>query len=201
MTQSLEVIVFERYTAGARLVVMGAQEEARRLGHGHIGSEHLLLALAAGEQGEPAAATLAEFGLDPGSVEAQLGRIAGREPLDASALQSVGIDLDEVRRRVEAQFGPGSLDETVPPPRGRWLRRSSRLGGAGGMPFSDDAKQTLELALREAITLRDREIGAGHLLLGLLRSASGLGWRIVQIAVPEPSRLRTRLVQRMRASA
>jgi len=37
--------MFEKFTDAARRVVVLAQEEARMLGHGHIGSEHLLLAL------------------------------------------------------------------------------------------------------------------------------------------------------------
>jgi ATP-dependent Clp protease ATP-binding subunit ClpC len=37
--------VFERFEDGARRTVVIAQEEARRLGHGWIGPEHLLLAL------------------------------------------------------------------------------------------------------------------------------------------------------------
>jgi hypothetical protein len=32
--------------------------------------------------------------------------------LDADALASIGIDLDEVRRRVEELFGPGALERT-----------------------------------------------------------------------------------------
>jgi len=39
--------MFERFTQPARDVVVQAQEEARRLGHDHIGTEHLLLALLA----------------------------------------------------------------------------------------------------------------------------------------------------------
>ncbi|MFV0306787.1 MAG: Clp protease N-terminal domain-containing protein [Desertimonas sp.] len=37
--------MFERFTREARAVVVRAQSEARRLDDGHIGSEHLLLAL------------------------------------------------------------------------------------------------------------------------------------------------------------
>jgi len=37
--------VFQRFTEGARQAVMGAQEEARTLGHYAIGPEHLLLGL------------------------------------------------------------------------------------------------------------------------------------------------------------
>jgi hypothetical protein len=32
--------------------------------------------------------------------------------LDAEALASIGIDLDEVRRRVDEAFGEGALDRT-----------------------------------------------------------------------------------------
>jgi hypothetical protein len=32
--------------------------------------------------------------------------------LDAEALATIGIDLDEVRRRVEEAFGPGALERT-----------------------------------------------------------------------------------------
>jgi hypothetical protein len=31
---------------------------------------------------------------------------------DADALARIGIDLDEVRRRVEESFGPGALERT-----------------------------------------------------------------------------------------
>jgi ATP-dependent Clp protease ATP-binding subunit ClpA len=39
------VVVFERFTVEARRVVVGAQEEARTLGHNYIGTEHVLLGL------------------------------------------------------------------------------------------------------------------------------------------------------------
>jgi hypothetical protein len=42
--------VFERFTERARLVVVYAQEEARGLGHGHIGAEHLLLGVVGVEE-------------------------------------------------------------------------------------------------------------------------------------------------------
>ena len=39
--------MFERFTDRARHAVVAAQEEARRLGHTYIGTEHLLLGLLA----------------------------------------------------------------------------------------------------------------------------------------------------------
>ena len=37
--------MFEQFTTPAREVVLGARVEARRLGHGFIGTEHILLGL------------------------------------------------------------------------------------------------------------------------------------------------------------
>ena len=53
--------MFERFTAEARQVVVGAQHEARRLHHGSIGTEHLLLSLLG--QRTPSSAVLARHGL------------------------------------------------------------------------------------------------------------------------------------------
>jgi ATP-dependent Clp protease ATP-binding subunit ClpC len=46
--------MFERFTESARIVVTGAQDEARQLGTGYIGTEHLLLALLNPASGRPA---------------------------------------------------------------------------------------------------------------------------------------------------
>ena len=111
--------MFERFTDTARRVVVQAQEDARRLGHNYIGCEHLLLAAAA--TGEPASAVLRDQGVTPERVEAEILRILGRgqraDPLggmDREALAFLGIDLDVVRARIEAAFGPDALTRAVP---------------------------------------------------------------------------------------
>ena len=111
--------MFERFTDTARQVVARAQEDARRLGHGYIGCEHLLLAVAA--TGEPASMVLREHGVTPGRVEAEVLRTAGRGRtagppggLDTEALACIGIDLDAVRARIEAVFGPEALTRALP---------------------------------------------------------------------------------------
>jgi ATP-dependent Clp protease ATP-binding subunit ClpA len=141
--------MFERFTKEARGVVLLAQEEATALEADRVGAEHLLLGLAA-EQGT-AARVLDPLGLGHAALRAELERSG--DGLDADALASIGIDLDEVRRRVEESFGPGAL------------------GGhrKGRRPFSPGAKKALELSLREAIALGDRHIGSEHLLLGVVR--------------------------------
>jgi hypothetical protein len=61
--------VFERFSESARQVVVLAQEEARERGHGHIGSEHLLVGLLRVE--DEAVADALE-GIDADAVRARL---------------------------------------------------------------------------------------------------------------------------------
>lgn len=143
--------MFERFTSEARAVVVGAQEQARRLGSTEIDAAHLVLAIVA--QGGAEAEVLLDGGLEPRQVETT----ADATFLDPEALASVGIDLDAVRRRADEVFGPGALD------------RHPRRPRQGHIPFTREAKKVLELALREAIHLGDREIRTEHLALGLAR--------------------------------
>jgi hypothetical protein len=112
-------MMFERFTDTARHVVVQAQADARRLGHNYIGCEHLLLAAAA--TGEPASAALRDQGVTPERIEAEILRTIGRgqtaDPLgglDREALASIGVDLDAVRARIEAAFGPDALSPALP---------------------------------------------------------------------------------------
>jgi ATP-dependent Clp protease ATP-binding subunit ClpA len=71
--------MFERFTGRARHAVVLAQEEARRLHHNYIGTEHILLGLL----GEP-------------------------DGLAARTLESFGLSLDGARREVAAIVSPGT---------------------------------------------------------------------------------------------
>ncbi len=68
--------MFERFTDGARVVLVQAQEEARLLNHGFIGTEHILL-----------------------------GIIREGDGVGAQALRSLGISLEAVREIVEETIG------------------------------------------------------------------------------------------------
>jgi ATP-dependent Clp protease ATP-binding subunit ClpC len=70
--------LFERFTDRARRVVVLAQEEARKLNHSYIGTEHILL-----------------------------GLISEGEGVAAKALDSLSISLDAVRAQVEEIIGQG----------------------------------------------------------------------------------------------
>ena len=179
--------MFERFTDSARAAVVGAQVEARSLGHGWIGTEHLLLAVVA-DPPTSLGRRLADLGLSHDRVRAEVVATLGGGTDDGTALRDLGIDLDAVRARVEEQFGPGALDRQ-PPARRRGLR--ARLGRqrpractSGHIPFCRSAKKALELALRESLALGQREILVEHLALGLMR-ADGLATKVVtRLGVP-----------------
>jgi ATP-dependent Clp protease ATP-binding subunit ClpA len=137
--------MFERFSRTARAVVERAAGEARELGAPRVEPEHLLLGIAAEAPG-----VLDGLGLGYAALRADLERSGGA--LDADALATIGIDLGEVERRVEASFGPGAL-------RGR----------RGRTRFAPKAKKALELSLRETLALGDNRIEADHVLLGLMR--------------------------------
>jgi ATP-dependent Clp protease ATP-binding subunit ClpA len=191
--------MFERFTVEARRAVVDAQREAVAARGDCIGTEHLLVALLRDDEGV-AVRVLRALGVDPADV---LGRIAGlddaaagartapREP-DAAALSTIGIDLDDVRANIESAFGPGALERT----RAARRRRSSlraRPPRAGHKRFTNPAKRSLELALREALALGHRHIGGEHILLGLRHEGGGAAARALEGAGADLHRMRRRV--------
>ena len=166
--------MFERFTDKARKVVLLAKGRATERGDDQIRPVHLLYGLAAADG--VAARVLAALGVDAAAVDRELGLAGGAPPAgvpgpgdvatsgDAEALAAIGIDLDEIKRRIEDSFGPGALERVPLTPRGP-------LNWTGRLPLAEGSKLTLALALREARALHHTYIGTEHLLLGLLRVA------------------------------
>jgi ATP-dependent Clp protease ATP-binding subunit ClpA len=220
-------MMFERFTDGARNTVVQAQEHARRLGHRYIGCEHLLLAAAA--TGEPASAALREHGVTPQAVETQIARLAGLgqvadlfSALDREALASIGIDLDAVRARIEAAFGPDALTRAGPAtcPKGRPAVRKNPLarlrhprrarpdqhaspGGhaTGHIPFTPRAKKSVEHSLREAKARHDTYIGVEHLTLALVAMNDGAVPPILSALGTSQATLRAAILDRYRQAS
>ncbi|MFF5290769.1 Clp protease N-terminal domain-containing protein [Paractinoplanes globisporus] len=119
---------FERYNDRSRRAVVLAQENARLLRHSHIGTEHLVL-----------------------------GLIHEGEGLAASVLESFGLSLDALRRRVEDIAGVG---EQSP---------------AGHVPFTPRARTVLGFAQQEAMQFGDNYVATEHILLGIVREGEGVG--------------------------
>ncbi len=140
--------MFERFTDRARRVVVLAQEEARMLKHDYIGTEHILLGLIRESQG-----------------------------VAASALESLGISLEAVRREVEKTIGRGSNEQS------------------GHIPFTPRAKKSLELSLREALQLKHNYIGTEHILLGLIREGDGVAAQVLVRLGADLNRVREKVIE------
>jgi ATP-dependent Clp protease ATP-binding subunit ClpC len=70
--------MFERFTDRARRVVVLAQEEARKLGHDYVGTEHLLLGLTHEGVGGLAAKVLESLGIGPETVRQRVSEVVGQ---------------------------------------------------------------------------------------------------------------------------
>ncbi len=99
-----EVDRFDKFTNRARKALHLAQEEAQRLQHNYIGTEHLLLGLI--REGEGVAAkVLNNLGIDlekaRSSVESIIGRgnrvVIGELGLTPRAKKVIGLAMDEAR--------------------------------------------------------------------------------------------------------
>lgn len=117
---------FGRFTKSAYHVLTIVQNETKRRNHSDIGLEHLLLGLVLEEQG-----------------------------IAANILQTLQIDLNLMRERLENMLVPG-----------QWSIREP-------VGLTWQLKKAIEFAVDEARSLGYSHIGTEHLLLGLLREGSG----------------------------
>lgn len=176
--------MFERFTKAARRAVEQGVTIARDAHATEVRPDHVLSALLADAESNASRAVGAAAATKVrASLTKQRARLAeGLDQDDADALRVIGIDLEDVVRRMEALGGrPG--------------RRR------GHLPFTRSAKKALELSLREAIRLGDGFIGTEHLLLGIVRGgdrtvldalwAAGLSPVDVRTAVEATERRRT----------
>jgi hypothetical protein len=192
--------MFARFTDEARDLVVDAQAHARRLQHGWIGCEHMLLALT--HRPSRVADTFAAHGVTTAAVERALHELIPPVVSDSDALASIGIDLDEVRARVEASFGPGALDRaTLTKPRWRrgWRRSNSCaalstrrfLSTGGEMPFTPRAKRCLEIA---AATAELDDVLPKHLGVALVSRSDTVAGEVLQRLGTDVFALRAQLV-------
>jgi ATP-dependent Clp protease ATP-binding subunit ClpA len=135
-------------------------DEARRLGHSTVGTEHVLLALTL-DPGGGAASILRQLDVSHGDI-AESPCLAGppTRRIDADALATLGIDLESVRERLDETFGPGALEQT-------------RAGCLGIMP-------RLKMALAYAVDYAGQgPVHDEHVLLGLLNVQESLAAHVL----------------------
>jgi ATP-dependent Clp protease ATP-binding subunit ClpC len=107
---------FERFSEGARRVLTKAQEEAKRLGHGYIDTEHILLGIV-DEEGGVAGKVLINLGVPLAKVRAAVEfvvgkgerRTAGEISLAPRAKRAIEIAVDEARRLNSSYIGSEHL--------------------------------------------------------------------------------------------
>src|SRR6516162_723044 len=104
--------MFERFTDQARRVVVLAQDEAQLLGHGYIGTEHILLGLLAEGEGLAAQALASlEIGLDAARVlVAEIigegsGQPSGHIPFTPRTKKVLELSLREAQRLGDNYIG------------------------------------------------------------------------------------------------
>src|SRR5258705_4277759 len=124
---------FDRFSDRAKRVLALAQDEAIRFNHNYIGTEHPLLGL--WREGEGVAALV---------------------------LDSLGVELSQVRRSIEFTIGRG--DATRSP---------------SEITLAPPTKKTIELAVDEARMLGHSHVGTEHLLLGIVRQSESIAAKVL----------------------
>ena len=187
--------MFDSLDPAAREIFVQAQRQARELNHQHLGTEHVLLALALA--GGPVADLLAERGCRPADIRAEIldyiGEGEGRpHRRPDELLAGLGIDLAEVRRRAEATFGSDAVAEAVLRTRPRrrhlpvihrWWPGCDRgtpcysaLLGTGWLGFAPRLKSVLQDA---QTTAAPAQVTPRDLLVAILDEGGGVACRIL----------------------
>jgi ATP-dependent Clp protease ATP-binding subunit ClpA len=125
------------FTERVRKTLAMAREEAAKLRHEYVGTEHILL-----------------------------GLIAEGEGVAATVLQNLGVDLDDLRFKIETTVKRGSTGARTGP----------------DLPYTSRAKKVLELSMSAARALDHPYVGTEHLLLGLLREQRGIAAQVLNDA-------------------
>ena len=163
------LVIFTRFTDRSRMCVEAALDEARILGHDSLGDEDLLLGILRADEGIGAEA-LSSLG-----VTLEGARDESEEML-SSALASIGISLEEVRREAGDAF-------------------ELRIPDKKRIPISPWAKKALVEARKEVRRLGDKYLGTEHILLGLVRNADGMAFRMLARMGVSPEMVEERLFE------
>src|SRR6267378_1116425 len=150
-----------------------AIDEARRLGHSHVGTEHLLLGIV--REGESTAAKVL------GSLGVEL------ETVRRHVIETLGRPHREVGASAPQPIGPsaGPFDPFIDPAKRQFAGPFDR--------FTDRAKRVLALAQDEAMRFNHNYIGTEHILVGLIREEEGVAGRALRTLGVELEKARTAL--------
>jgi hypothetical protein len=187
--------MLERFTPTARTTVIRAGMLAKEDGCGRLGTGFLLLALA---EARPIGPGLPDLGVTTTEVRAEIDRRRDGPPRppDGELLAALGIDLEQVRRRLSAATSTRLDDPAL------WRLRRSRLrplrvdltGPATDLTLDEGGRKVIEVALwaarRAGRGLADRD----DLLWGLLADGANESVRILHALEVDVRRLWTDLL-------
>lgn len=138
-------------TPRAKKVIELAVEEARRLNHHYIGTEHLLL-----------------------------GLVSEGEGIASGVLESLGVNLERVRqetlRVLKQSTGTIDEEEIVPGNTLQWKTTSN----FDDYQFTRQVENVLSLAQEESLRLQHNYLGTEHILLGLIREEGSAASHILK---------------------
>ena len=118
-----------------------------------------------------------------GTEHILLGLVRERDGVAARVLEGLDITVERVREQVVRIVGSG---EEV---------------SSGQIPFTPRAKNVLERALREALSLGHNHIGTEHILLGLVRDDEGVAVRILLDFDADCEKIRGEVVRMLSGSS
>ena len=126
-------------------VIELAVDESRKLGHSHVGTEHLLL-----------------------------GIVREGQSVGAGVLESMGVNLEQVRHQAIAVLGQHRPEMAATASAGIGPSAGAGIGSSHPVPFVDrletSGRRALARAYWEAGRANDKEVAPHHLLLGLVTS-------------------------------
>lgn len=125
------MFMFDKFTERAQRAIALAQDEAIKFKHNYVGTEHLLL-----------------------------GLLREGEGVAAKALVKLGVDLDNLREKIESVVGRGSEETQV-------------------MGITPRTKRVFELSFVEARRLGHNYVGTEHMLLALIREGEGVAAKVL----------------------
>ena len=144
--------MFERFTDRARKIMAFAGDEATRLGHDHIGTEHVLV-----------------------------GFLVEGSGVGANVLKNLGVDLKQVRADVDATMVPGKTDFKGKFPHTGMVTRAIELAYEESAALGHNYVGTEHLLLgllrlpecRAAVVLMKRGVEVGAVRAGVVKLLSG----------------------------
>ena len=192
-------------TPRAKKVIELAIDEARRLNHHYIGTEHILLGLVREGEGI-ASGVLESLGVNLEKVRTQTMRVLSQshhQVISKSTQQPAEVEKDSTPEAAPEQIASLSMqdfhldeDDTVQP-----LSQEDKDFIQSGIPlgqterarfdqFTVRARRSLRFALEEAMRFQHNYIGTEHLLLGLVRENGGVAAMVLSTLGVELSKVR-----------